>query len=360
MNTVILWIVAAGIVIGGLDRIFGSRLGLGEKFDDGMKAMGPLALSMTGILCLAPLISAFIKSTLSPLCLALHMDPAVFGAFLANDMGGYPLAMELSLSEESGLLSGLITASMFGATLVFSIPVGLSIIPADRRDDFAQGLILGFITIPVGTAVGGLTAGFSLSVILQNTLPVLVFSVLLALGLRFFPRGMLRGCTVFGKIITAAAYIGLIIGAFQSVTGVTVLPGLAPVEDGLAAVTQIALILLGTFPAVSLLCRALNRPLARLADKTGMDTPGMAGLLFTMANSIPVFATMKDMTQRSMIINTAWIVTVTCALGDHLGFTAGVRPDMITPVIAGKLAAGIASVLLAWKVTGKTAAKPAA
>ncbi len=29
---VILWIMAVGVLIGGVDRIFGNRLGLGEKF----------------------------------------------------------------------------------------------------------------------------------------------------------------------------------------------------------------------------------------------------------------------------------------------------------------------------------------
>ena len=53
------------------------------------------------------------------------------------------------------------------------------------------------------------------------------------------------------------------------------------------------------------------------------------------------------MTPKGKVINTAWLVPATAALGDHLGFTAGVRPDMITPVVLGKLIAGILAIALA-------------
>ncbi|MEG2418929.1 MAG: ethanolamine utilization protein EutH, partial [Eubacterium sp.] len=65
------------------------------------------------------------------------------------------------------------------------------------------------------------------------------------------------------------------------------------------------------------------------------------GLVFTLANSVPVYKMMKDMNPKGKIVNTAWLVPATAALGDHLGFTAGVEPTMITPVVIGKIAAGI-------------------
>ena len=58
MEQAIMWIMAAGAVIGGLDRLFGGKLGLGGKFDEGFLYLGPTALSMAGVICLAPLLSA--------------------------------------------------------------------------------------------------------------------------------------------------------------------------------------------------------------------------------------------------------------------------------------------------------------
>ena len=33
-NDIILWIVAIGVIIGGIDKLIGNRFGLGQKFDD--------------------------------------------------------------------------------------------------------------------------------------------------------------------------------------------------------------------------------------------------------------------------------------------------------------------------------------
>jgi len=46
-------------------------------------------------------------------------------------------------------------------------------------------------------------------------------------------------------------------------------------------------------------------------------------------------------------------VSAAFTLGDHLGFTAAVKPDMIFPVIVGKLVGGITAILIAMLVTGK-------
>jgi hypothetical protein len=78
-----------------------------------------------------------------------------------------------------------------------------------------------------------------------------------------------------------------------------------------------------------------------------MDEAGATGLLAQLANSIPMLATMKDMNNRGKVINSAFAVSGAFALGDHLGFTAAVAPDMVGAVVAAKLAAGVTAVALA-------------
>ena len=53
MNQIIMWIMAVGAVLGGVDRIAGNRFGLGKRFEEGFTLLGPTALSMSGIICLA-------------------------------------------------------------------------------------------------------------------------------------------------------------------------------------------------------------------------------------------------------------------------------------------------------------------
>lgn len=86
--------IAAGAVLGGMDKIMGNQFGLGKKFDDGFLLMGPMALSMTGIICLTPVLSAWLGSVIRPVFSAVGIDPAMFGCILAIDMGGYQLAMD--------------------------------------------------------------------------------------------------------------------------------------------------------------------------------------------------------------------------------------------------------------------------
>ena len=120
MDNIILWIMAIAMVLGALDRMFGSRLGLGKQFEEGILAIGALSLSMLGILTLAPVLARLLRPVLVPVYGFLGADPAMFaGSILANDMGGAPLAMELAGTRAAGQLGGLIVGSMLGATVVF-------------------------------------------------------------------------------------------------------------------------------------------------------------------------------------------------------------------------------------------------
>ncbi|MDQ0152369.1 ethanolamine transporter [Fusobacterium naviforme] len=350
-DRILMWVMAIGILIGAADKISGNHLKLGDKFDEGFQAIGSLALGMVGIVCLAPVISSALGPVIVPLFRTFGADPALFGSILANDMGGYTLAMELAQSEEAGLFAGNIVASMLGCTLVFSIPVGLGLIEKEDREYFSNGLLIGLITIPIGCLIGGLIAGFQLHMLIMNTLPVLVLSALLALGLKLIPEKMIKGCTIFGQLITIVIYVGLACAAFEFITGMVIIPGMAPIMEGMEIVAGIGIVLLGTFPVLTILTKVLDKPLNAIGQKLGMDATSAAGLVFTLANSVPVYTMMKDMKKRGIIINTAWLVPATAALGDHLGFTAGVQPGMITPVVAGKLSAGVAAIALGFIMT---------
>jgi ethanolamine transporter len=346
-DKIIIWVMAIGIIIGGLDRIFGNKFGLGEKFEEGFNAMGPLALGMVGIVTLAPVIAKVIGPVIIPIFNLIGADPAMFATILANDMGGYPLAMELAQNEQAGLLAGLIVAAMLGCTIVFSIPVGLGLIEYEDRPFFAKGLLAGLTTIPFGGIIGGIVAGFDIKMVIINMIPVIVLSALLALGLVYIPKAMINGALVFGKFIVIVITVGLAAAAFESLTGVVIIPGMAPIMDGLVIIGQIGVVLLGTFPILTLIVKGLEKPLNAVGQKLGMNATGAAGIVITLANSIPVYKMMKDMDNKGKVINTAWLVPATAALGDHLGFTAGVRPEMITPVVIGKLAAGVLAIFVA-------------
>jgi len=59
------------------------------------------------------------------------------------------------------------------------------------------------------------------------------------------------------------------------------------------------------------------------------------------------------MDERGKVLNMAFVVSASFVFGDHLGFTAGFAPEMLLPVMAAKLTAGIAAVALALLLTGR-------
>ena len=78
-----------------------------------------------------------------------------------------------------------------------------------------------------------------------------------------------------------------------------------------------------------------------------------SGFVLTLANAIPTYQMAKDMDGRGIFLNTAWSISAMAMLGDHLGFTAGVQPEMILPVIIGKLVAALSAVVLAYLIARK-------
>ena len=352
VNEIILWIMAIFLVLGAVDRIFGSRLGLGKQFEEGVLAMGALALSMLGILVLAPVLARLLKPVLVPVYGFLGADPAMFaGSILANDMGGAPLAVELAGSPEAARFGGLIVGAMLGATIVFTIPVALGIIQPEDRPALARGVLAGVITIPLGALAGGLTAGFPILMLLRNLIPIVLFAALIALGLWRFEGAMVKGFLWFGRIILAVITVGLAAAVFEHLTGVTLIPGLASLEEGVGVVSEIAFVLAGAFPLVYALTKIFRKPLMKLGGFLGMNEVAAAGMVASLANSIPMFGMMKDMDQRGKVLNVAFAVSAAFVFGDHLGFTAGFDPEMLVPVIVGKLVGGVCAVALALLMT---------
>lgn len=361
INEIIMYIMVIFMIIGAVDKCIGGKFGFGEKFEEGIMAMGSLALSMVGIITLAPILANILSPVIVPLYTAVGADPSMFATtLLACDMGGFALAQQMAQGTEAGLFAGIILGSMMGPTIVFTIPVALGIIEKEDQKYLAQGVLSGIITIPLGCLAGGLAAALPISMILVNLIPIVVVAVLIIIGLLLIPEGMIKGFTVFGKIVVIAAIFGLVVGAIQQLVGITLIEGIAPTSEGIQVVGGIALTLSGAFCLVHFITKVFNKPLMALGKVLGMNEVAAAGLVATLANNIPMFQMMKDMDTRGKIINVAFSVSAAFVFGDHLGFTAGVAQDMIFPMIVGKLVGGVTAIFVAIFMAGRIAKKEAA
>lgn len=348
LDKIIIILMAIFSLLGGLDRILGNRLGLGKSFENGILTIGPLCLSMIGIIVFCPVLADWLEPFVVPIYQFFGADPAIFaGSFFACDMGGAPLAVELAGSEEAAQLGGIITSSMLGVTVSFTIPVAMSTLTLEDRAYAAKGILCGVITIPIGILIGGLVAGFSMETILKNSLPIILVAVLIALGLWKAEKYLIKGFEIFGKFLVALATIGLVAGGIELTTGYTVIAGLGSMEEAFLVVGQIGIVLSGAFPLMTAITRLLNKPIAKISNVLNMNTASISGLVATLANSIATFDMIKDMDKRGKIVNMAFAVSGAFVFGDHLAFTAGFDSTMIPALIASKLSAGLTAVLVA-------------
>ncbi len=353
-HEILIYIMAGFAVLGALDRIFGNRIGLGKEFEEGILAMGSLAMAMLGIISLAPVLANILRPVVVPVYSFLGADPAMFaGTILACDMGGASLAQAMTADPEAALLGGVIGGSMLGATIVFTIPVAIGILRQEDRPAMAKGILAGIVTIPVGIFVGGLVAGFPIMKVLRNLIPIVLIAALIALGLWKAEKWMIKGFGIFGKGIIALITVGLAAAIVEELTGFAIIPGMAPIEDGFLTVGAIAIVLAGAFPLVWAVTKLLKKPLLRVGKWLGINDTAAGGLIATLANSIATFGMVKEMDDRGKVVNIAFAVSAAFVFGDHLGFTAGFAPEMLSAMIAGKLAGGISAIFVALWLTKK-------
>jgi len=402
VNQIIINIMMAFMVLGALDRIlaqFGGsenvlkkvrlgRLGrtldgAGAQFEEGFNAMGPLALAMVGVISLAPVLARLLGPVIIPLYEFLGASPAMFATtLLANDMGGFFLAKELAttagqIDYPAWMYAGLILGAMMGPTIVFSIPVGIGIIDRDDRKFLALGVLAGIVTIPLGCIAGGLVAMISniqaadgsavilsFELILKNLIPVVIVSLLIALGLWRIPNAMIKGFLVFAKLLIALITLALASIVLETLTGLQIIPGMDPIFPiagdqptidlrAMEVIGRIAIVLLGAYPMVFLLTRWFEKPLLGIGKLLKMNSTAAAGMIATLANNIPMFKIMNKMDDRGKVLNVAFAVSAAFTFGDHLGFTAANKPDMIFAVIVGKLVGGVTAVLFAMLLAPK-------
>ena len=347
--------MAVFAVIGALDKITGNHLKLGDEFEKGILTLGPLSLSMIGMMTIAPALSDLLLPVITPVANLLHFDPsALAGILIANDMGGAALADGVATDPLLGSFHGLCVASMLGATVSFTIPVALRSSKKENHDDVLLGLLCGIATIPVGCFISGLVMGINPLTVLLNLSPALLISVIIILGLLFLRKITVKIFSIFGKFITILITAGLALGIFQQLTGKVVLKNTAPIMESAATVFTICITLAGTFPLIAIISKILKKPLSALGKKFDLDDTSVVGLIATLANSIATMESADRMNRKGRVLNLAFAVSAAFVFGDHLAFTLSYNDEHIIPVIVGKLVAGITALVLASILYKKT------
>ncbi len=353
MTVVISWILAIFALIGGLDHLFGNRLGLGSKFEKAFSLMGPMATSITGIIVMVPILSLGLQKTIVPLFTKLGFDPGVFGGLIPIDWGGYFLSKNLAANPKLGNYGGINVAGTFGTVLSFSIPLGMRVLKdKNKQDAFARGILEGLVIMPVALILGGLVSGLKITEILWHSLPILVLSCLVLLGIWKKLPLMIRIFSVFSNILRVIGIIGIIAGAFQQMAGVALIPGITPIIDALRVVSLVTVTLLGCLPLAEFLSRLLKKPFAALAEKIGTCPEALSDPILTLASGTSGIIAMNEFDDRGIELNAAFAVFAVSGLSAQLSFTLNNAPEQVPSFMVTKILGGIiAMIFSAWMMS---------
>lgn len=353
--------MAAFAILGALDLIIGNKLGLGGEFERGINMLGNLTLSMLGMIVLSPLISSLLSAPLKAFSEIIPIDPSAFiSCILANDMGGAQVSQEIAISEAMGYFNGLIVGSMMGATVSFTLPFVMGAVSKEQRSNVLLGLLCGICTIPVGCFVAGLVVGIAPLTILLNLLPLIILSIILAIGLLLFRNASVKIFNVFGIIIRTVVIAGLAVGILEYLLGLDILPYTTPeiTLEGVEIIFNIACVMAGAFPLLYIISRLIAKPLSALGRKTGMREKSLLGFIATLATSVTTFGMMKEMDDKGALLNSAFAVSAAFTLADHLAFTLSFKSEYLVAVTVGKLISGITAVALAAFIASRKTAEP--
>ena len=379
----VIYLIMLGAVLGALASILRPESGLGREFVNGIHAIGPVFLAQAGIMVAIPYLSKAISHALGPFFQTLGSDVSIAAlSIIAVDMGGYQLADALTANRDMWITAMLVGYTS-GATIVYLIPVGLTMLERKDHKYLALGAMAGLISIPFAGLAAlllitlnhipvrelvstGSPALHYLSLdfldMLRLLAPLFVFCFLLAAGLKYRATAMVTGFLVFGKVMDAFIKMALALSIVQHFTGVFTKvfggwgfdPMFADEKELFRAIEiagYIGIMLAGTFPICYLFQRYCKRPMAVLGRYLGLSQPGATAFVMVLANIIATYHLFKYMNARDKVLCVALGVCAQATIGDHLAFTANFQPTLILPILLGKLFGGLLAVFIAIRIS---------
>ncbi len=335
-------------LFGAVDYLIGNKIGVGAEFENAFALFRPMALSMLGMIVVAPAIGAWLTPLFDEFYNAFKIDPSIIPASLfANDMGGKQLSEAISKSEEIGKYNAYIVSSMMGCVISFTIPFSLGVVKKEQQGELFFGYLCGIVTVPVGCLVAGLICGINLPALLLNLLPLLIIAAVIAVFLIFLPKICIKCFTVFGNFMKILALLGLVLSIFTFLTGIVIEPNLEPFEDAAFICANACVTLSGAMPLMFIVAKLLNKPLHKLGGALGIDSTSSVGFVGSLVTNTTTFAVSDKMNKKGLVLNSAFAVSASFVFGSHLAYTMAFDSSYVLPMIVGKLISGVCAVIFA-------------
>ena len=382
IGKIILYIIMACCVAGGVASIVKEESGLAEAFQNGISTMASMFIPICGLMAAVPFLKIGISAIFGNLFRSFGADASVVGAMIMPpDCGSYALALAMGDTYEI-LIVVIAVGFMCASTIAFNVPIGLSVLEKEDHEYLALGTMSGFLSVPFGvfitcliamishpairtiysaTADTDYVAQLTLRMIVVNLIPIIIICVLLAIGLKVAPKKMLTGFKWFGKILTGIMTAVVVISILEYYTGIfsSIFGGfgfdplIADEKEIFRAVEllgTIAMMLAGAFPMVYLIQKFFRKPLEKLGNLIGLQAEGSTGLIACLANGLALLPLIKDMRPRDKVVTLAFLVCGGYCLGDFIAFDTNFQPNLVVAVLVGQLCGGVIGILFAKKL----------
>ena len=350
MNVITIVILVFSFV-GAVDFLIGNKFGVGKEFARAFSLFSPMALSMLGMIVIAPAIGVWLSPVFESFYKTLGIDPSIIPASLfANDMGGMTLSQSVSKSLEIGNYNAFVISSMMGCVISFTIPFSLGMVKQERHKELFFGLLCGIATIPIGSFVAGLICGIKPLPLLLNLLPLTLIAIIIGVALIFVPKICVKCFTVFGFFMKTMGILGLAFSIFTFLTKIQISPYFDTFENAAFVCANACVTLSGALPLMFIVTKLLNKPLNKLGALIGVNSVSAICFLGSMVTNASTFGVSENMDKKGLVLNSAFAASASFVFGSHLAFTMAFDQSYVLPMIVGKLISGVCAVILAYLI----------
>ena len=360
MNVITIVILAFSL-FGAIDYIIGNKIGVGKEFAKAFSLFAPMALSMLGMIVVAPAIGAWLTPIFDGFYALFKIDPSIIPASLfANDMGGMSLAQAIAKSKDIGDYNAFVVSSMMGCVISFTIPFSIGLVNKDRHEELFLGLLCGIATVPVGSFVAGLICKINILALLIDLLPLIIIATVIIVALIFIPKVCIKCFTALGFFMKALGIVGLACSVFTFLTKVEISSHFDTFENAAFICANACVTLSGALPLMFIVTKLLNKPLNKLGALIGINSTSALSILGSLVTNASTFGVSDKMDKKGLVLNSAFAVSASFVFGSHLAFTMAFDNSYVLPMIVGKVISGVCAVILAlliYKGDGKSPKK---
>ena len=346
MNAITVVILVFSI-FGAFDYLIGNKVGVGKEFAKAFSLFAPMALSMLGMIVVAPAIGVWLMPLFDGFYNLFNIDPSIIPASLfANDMGGMQIAKAIAKSNDIGNYNAFVISSMMGCVISFTIPFSIGLVHKDRHNELFFGLLAGIATIPIGSIVSGLICRISFFSLLTNLLPLIVIAIIIIVMLIFMPGICIKCFTVLGFFMRFLGLFGLVCSIFTFLTKIEISPYFDSFENAAFICANACVTLSGALPLMFVATKLLKKPLSKVGALICINDVSTLSLLGSLVTNASTFGVSDKMDKKGLVLNSAFAVSASFVFGSHLAFTMAFDVDYVLPMIIGKLVSGLFAIIL--------------